>query len=112
MEGAAGAYFDNINPFTNEPINEVAEGRKEDIDAAVRAAKEAFDHGPWRTMPVEKRLRYLFRIAELIETYADDIAYLEALDTGIPISQAKKQAARAAENFRFYAEMVKTRLVG
>ncbi|MEC5187827.1 5-carboxymethyl-2-hydroxymuconate semialdehyde dehydrogenase [Geobacillus thermodenitrificans] len=112
VESANGAFFDNINPFTNEPINQVAEGNKEDIDAAVRAAKDAFDGGPWRTMPVEERLRYVLRIAELIERYKEEIAYLEALDTGIPISQAKKQAARAAENFRFYAEMVKTRLVG
>ncbi|MBB6281893.1 5-carboxymethyl-2-hydroxymuconate semialdehyde dehydrogenase [Geobacillus subterraneus] len=112
VESAAGAFFDNINPFTNKPINQVAEGNKEEIDAAVRAAKTAFDDGPWRTMPVEERLRYVLRIAELIERDKEEIAYLETLDTGIPISQAKKQAARAAENFRFYAEMVKTRLVG
>jgi 5-carboxymethyl-2-hydroxymuconic-semialdehyde dehydrogenase len=112
VEGSAGKYFENINPFTNKPINQVAEGFKEDIDAAVRAAKAAFDDGPWRTMSVHERMQYVLRIADLIEKYADDISYLESLDTGIPISQAQKQAARAAENFRFYAEMVKTRMVG
>lgn len=112
VEGTAGKCFENINPFTNEPINQVAEGFKEDIDAAVRAAKAAFEHGPWRTMSVHERMKYVLRIADLIEKYADDISYLESLDTGIPISQAQKQAARAAENFRFYAEMVKTRMVG
>jgi 5-carboxymethyl-2-hydroxymuconic-semialdehyde dehydrogenase len=112
VEGASGNYFENINPFTNEAINEVAEGLKEDIDAAVRAAKEAFDNGPWRTMAVQKRMTYILRIADLIEKYAEEISYLESLDTGLPISQTKKQAARAAENFRFYAEMVKSRMVG
>lgn len=112
VESQSGKTFRNINPFTNEPINEVADGSAEDIDLAVRAARKAFDGKPWRTMSVEKRLKYLLRIADLIEKNAEEISYLESLDTGLPISQTKKQAARGAENFRFYAEMVKTRLVG
>lgn len=111
-EGVAGTSFENMNPFTNQVINEVAEGLNEDVHLAVRAAKEAFDHGPWRTMPIEKRTEILIQIADLIKKHQDEIAYLESLDTGLPISQTKKQANRAAENFRFYAEMVKTRLVG
>lgn len=112
VEGVAGKSFQNINPFNNEPINEVAEGFKEDIDLAVQAAKKAFDEGPWRTMPTDERLRYIVKIADLIEANAEEISYLESLDTGLPISQTKKQAARGAENFRFYAEMVKNRMVG
>ena len=111
VESRSGKTFWNINPFTNEPINEVADGSAEDIDLAVRAARKAFD-GPWRTMSVEKRLKYLLKIADLIEKYSEEISYLESLDTGLPVSQTKKQAARGAENFRFYAEMVRTRLVG
>lgn len=112
VEGLAGKSFTNISPFTNQPINEVAEGFKEDIDQAVQAARRAFDEGPWRTMSVEKRLGYIIRIAELIEENAEELSYLESLDTGLPVSQTKKQAARAAENFRFYAEMVKSRMIG
>ncbi|MGN1402157.1 MAG: 5-carboxymethyl-2-hydroxymuconate semialdehyde dehydrogenase [Bacillus sp. (in: firmicutes)] len=112
VDGSHGSRFDNINPFTNKVINKVAEGVKEDIDAAVAAAREAFDHGPWRKMPVKERLGYIKKIAELIEKNAEEISYLESLDTGLPISQTKKQASRAAENFRFYAEMVNTRLIG
>lgn len=112
VDGIAGKTFENISPFNNQTINHVAEGFKEDIDQAVAAARDAFDNGPWRTMKVEERLKYIIRIAELIEENAEEISYLESTDTGLPISQTKKQAARAAENFRFYAEMVKSRLVG
>lgn len=112
VESRSGKTFLNINPFTNESINEVADGAAEDVDLAVKAARQAFDEGPWRTMSVDKRLKYLIRIAELIEKNNEEISYLESLDTGLPISQTKKQAYRGAENFRFYAEMVKTRLVG
>lgn len=112
VDGVGGKTFENISPFNNQTINAIAEGFKEDIDLAVSAAREAFDKGPWRTMTVEERLTYINRIADLIEENAEEISYLESLDTGLPISQTKKQAARAAENFRFYAEMVKSRLVG
>jgi 5-carboxymethyl-2-hydroxymuconic-semialdehyde dehydrogenase len=112
VEGVAGRSFQNVNPFNNEPINEVAEGFKEDIDLAVAAARRAFEEGPWRTMSVNERLKYIVKIADLIEANAEEISYLESLDTGLPVSQTKKQAARAAENFRFYAEMVKSRMVG
>lgn len=112
VESVSGSVFQNINPFSNEPINEVAEGFAEDIDLAVRAARSAFDSGPWRTISVNERMNYMIRIAELIEKYAEEISYLESLDSGLPIAQTQKQAERAAQNFRFYAEMVKTRLVG
>ncbi|WP_018133123.1 5-carboxymethyl-2-hydroxymuconate semialdehyde dehydrogenase [Effusibacillus pohliae] len=111
-EGVAGRNFINLNPFTNQPINEVAEGSKEDIDLAVAAARRAFDEGPWRRMSVKDRLAMILRIAEGIEANAEEIAYLESLDTGLPISQTRKQTARAAENFRFFAEMVAARLHG
>lgn len=112
VEGTAGKAFENINPSNNQVLNEVAEGEAADIHLAVQAARRAFDEGPWRTMSVSKRMNYILRIAELIEANAEELSYLESLDTGLPISQTKKQAARAAENFRFYAEMVKSRMVG
>lgn len=111
VDGFAKKTFENISPFNNHAINHVAEGFKEDIDLAVSAAREAFN-GPWRKMTVAERLTYINKIADLIEENAEEIAYLESIDTGLPISQTKKQAARAAENFRFYSEMVKSRLIG
>jgi 5-carboxymethyl-2-hydroxymuconic-semialdehyde dehydrogenase len=112
VEGVSQSTFRNISPFNNEPINQVSEGMQEDIDRAVAAARKAFDEGPWRTMKVSNRLEYILRIADLIDANAEEISYLESLDTGLPVSQTKKQATRAAENFRFYAEMVKSRMVG
>ncbi|MEX2461557.1 MAG: 5-carboxymethyl-2-hydroxymuconate semialdehyde dehydrogenase [Paenibacillaceae bacterium] len=112
VESVSRRVFQNINPFSNETINEVAEGFEEDIDLAVKAARKAFDEGPWRTMSVNERMKYMIKIAELIEKNAEEISFLESLDSGLPITQTKKQAERAAQNFRFYAEMVKSRLVG
>ncbi|MFO7247126.1 MAG: 5-carboxymethyl-2-hydroxymuconate semialdehyde dehydrogenase [Bacillota bacterium] len=111
-EGAEGRRFANLSPFTGDVLNEVAEGTAEDIDRAVRAARRAFDEGPWRTFTVEERLSYVERIADGIASRAEELARLESLDTGLPISQTKKQAARAADNFRFFAEMVRTSLTG
>ncbi|HEX6593969.1 MAG TPA: 5-carboxymethyl-2-hydroxymuconate semialdehyde dehydrogenase [Bacillota bacterium] len=108
----SGVTFANVNPFTNEPINVVCEGSVEDIDRAVVAARWAFDHGPWRTMKLKERMAYIYRIADLIDKQVDRIAYLEALDTGLPIRQTRRMVSRASENFRFYARMVESRLVG
>lgn len=112
VSSEAGAKIQNINPYTNEYINEVAEGRAEDIDKAVAAAREAFDHGPWKTMKLKKRMEYIYKIADLIDEEVERIAYLESLDTGLPISQTRNMVSRASENFRFYARMVESRLVG
>ncbi|HWO97931.1 MAG TPA: 5-carboxymethyl-2-hydroxymuconate semialdehyde dehydrogenase [Bacillus sp. (in: firmicutes)] len=112
IEAFSGATFENVNPFTNEVNNNVAEGRGEEMNQAVAAAKDAFEHGPWGTMKVEERMKYINRIADLIDEEVEEIAFLESLDTGLPISQTRKMTARAAENFRFYARMVQTKLHG
>src|SRR5690625_2465008 len=112
VQSDAGQTFENFNPFTNEKINVVAEGRKEDIEKAVAAARDAFDHGPWRTMKLTERMSYIYRIADLIDEEVENIAYLESLDTGLPIKQTRQMVSRASENFRFYARMVESRLIG
>lgn len=109
VDAEAGTTFSNTNPFTNTVINNIAEGRKEDMDKAVAAANEAFKNGPWTKMKLKERVKYINRIADLIDEANDEIAFLESLDTGLPISQTKNQAARAAENFRFYAKMIETK---
>lgn len=107
----SGTTFTNKSPFTNEKINEIAEGRKEDIDNAVAAAKEAFETS-WGNMKIEQRMQYINRIADLIDEEGEEIARLESIDTGLPISQTRNQAERAATNFRFYAKMVESTLHG
>src|SRR5690625_3815782 len=112
VQSESGETFENFNPFTNDKINVVQEGRKEDIDKAVAAAREAFDNGPWRTMKLKERMSYIYKIADLIDEEVENIAYLESLDTGLPIKQTRSMVSRASENFRFYARMVESRLVG
>ncbi|MFS0674083.1 5-carboxymethyl-2-hydroxymuconate semialdehyde dehydrogenase [Ornithinibacillus sp. 179-J 7C1 HS] len=112
VDATNNGTFDNINPFSNEVINRVAKGEEVDIDKAVSAAKEAFSIGPWGKMKVKDRMKYIERIADLIEEEAETIARLESLDSGLPISQTRKMAARGAENFRFYSRMVQARMHG
>ncbi|MFD2924523.1 5-carboxymethyl-2-hydroxymuconate semialdehyde dehydrogenase [Halobacillus naozhouensis] len=111
VDAESNEQFDNINPFTNEKINQVASGDRNDIDKAVKAARKAFK-GEWGSLPLKERLSYVYKIADLIDEHIEEIAPLESFDTGLPISQTKKMVARAAQNFRFYAEMVSSRLVG
>lgn len=112
VDGIAGRTFDTINPANQQVITSVAEGLAEDIDRAVRAARRAFDEGPWgRTLKAADRAKLLRRIGDLINKHGQELALLETLDTGLPITQARGQAARAAENFYFFAEMA-TRLMG
>jgi len=80
----------------------VANGGPEEIDAAARAAMEAFED--WRDTPGTERKRLLHRVADLIEEHGDEIALLETCDTGQPIRFMSKAASRAAENFRFFAD--------
>ncbi len=104
--GIEGRTFETLNPTTNKVITEVAEGRSADIDAAVGAARKAFDDGPWPRMSAGERAGYLVKIAEVMESSGEEVAQLEVMDTGLPIKQAKGQASRAAQNFRFFARMI------
>ncbi len=104
--GHAGRSFETLNPATNRPLTTVAEGLAEDIDDAVYAARAAFDNGPWPRMSTAERAHFLMRIADTIEAHANEIALLEVQDVGMPVTQARSQAARTAENFRFYARVI------
>ncbi len=101
-----GDEFDVIDPVTNQPYIKAASGKPEDIDAAVAAAKAAFADGEWSKALPRQRARVLHKIADIVETRNDTLAEWESFDSGLPISQAKGQAARAAENFRFFADLI------
>lgn len=103
--------FENISPYTNDTMNRVAAGQAADIDRAAKAAKKAFK-GEWGRLKLAERLQYVYKIGDLIEQYTDELSELEALDTGLPISQTKKQVSRSANNFRFYADTVKSQMYG
>jgi 5-carboxymethyl-2-hydroxymuconic-semialdehyde dehydrogenase len=101
-----GAMFDVTEPVSNGVYTRAAAGGAEDVDRAVEAATAAFAGGPWPGMAARARATVLGRIADAIESRAGQIAGLETFDTGLPITQAKGQAARAAENFRFFADVI------
>ena len=106
VDSVSGKTFDVLDPVSNQTYATAAAGQKEDIDRAVAAATKAFTHGPWRTLPPRERSRILNRIADAVEDQEDRLAELETFDTGLPITQALGQAKRAAENFRFFADLV------
>ncbi len=99
----SGKTFETINPANEEPLALIAEGDKADIDEAVKAARKAFDHGKWPSMGPHQRARYLYKLADLIEEHADELATLESLDNGKALTQARAiDVAGAAETFRYY----------
>ena len=106
VDSIDGDEFDVLNPVDNGTYITAASGKKADIDAAVAAAKKAFDDGPWPHMVNRERARILNRIADIVESREDTLAAWESFDSGLPITQAKGQARRAAENFRFFADLI------
>lgn len=106
VDSIGGETFDVLDPVSNENYATCAAGQKADIDLAVAAAKRAFDSGPWPRLKPRDRFRVLNRIADLVEERDARLAELETFDTGLPITQALGQAQRAAENFRFFADLI------
>src|SRR6202034_2448464 len=88
VDAASGKTFETPNPATGETLAHVAEGDAEDIDRAVRAAREAFDNGPWGRMTPSERGRIVWRIGDLILEHAEELAQLESLDNGKPYAVA------------------------
>src|ERR1022692_2546507 len=104
VDAASGQTFDTPNPATVETLASVAEGGAEDIDRAVRAARTAFDDGPWSRMTPSERGRILWRIGDLILEHVDELAQLESLDNGKPLAVAKgADVPLAADLFHYLA---------
>ena len=106
VDSVDGGTFDVLNPTTNEVYLSAAAGQSADVDLAVAAAGRAFEEGTWPKMPTRQRSRILHRVADSVEAQDKRLAELETWDTGLPITQALGQAQRAAENFRFFADLI------
>ena len=106
VDSVDGDTFGVLDPVTNEVYVHAAAGKRADIDLAVAAATRAFTDGPWPRMLPRERSRVLHRIADIVESRDARLAELESFDSGLPITQALGQARRAAENFRFFADLV------
>jgi betaine-aldehyde dehydrogenase len=91
------------NPADNSVLGTATESSGEDVDAAVDAARKAFDDGPWRWTPAGERAALLFRLADLIDREAAQLAEEDTLNNGKPLREAQYDVADAAGCFRYYA---------
>lgn len=99
----SGRTFESINPATGKVLAQVAEGGAEDVDLAVAAARRAFEEGPWSRFKPFDRQAALLRLADLVEAHFDEIAMLDTLDMGAPITGTRSRKQRAVALLRYYA---------
>ncbi|NEW34949.1 aldehyde dehydrogenase family protein [Nocardia cyriacigeorgica] len=104
VDAASGRTFATEDPATGATLAEVAHGAAEDVDRAVRAARQAFDEGPWQWMKPNERERLLWRVGDILSERAAEFGELEALDNGKSAGIATAvDTAWAADVFRYYA---------
>src|SRR5208337_4388588 len=104
VNSASGKTFPSYNPATGEILAQVAEGDREDIDRAVKAARKAFESGPWPEMSASQRGRLIWKLGDLIEQHLEEFAQLESLDNGKPLSVARvADVPLAVDLFRYMA---------
>jgi aldehyde dehydrogenase (NAD+) len=104
VDAVSGKTFQTLNPATGDVLANVAEGDAADIDKAAKAARRAFDTGPWRKMNARDRGRCLNRLADLIEANKEELATLESLDNGKPIADSRAaDLPLVIDCFRYYA---------
>jgi 5-carboxymethyl-2-hydroxymuconic-semialdehyde dehydrogenase len=105
-DAADGTTFEVLDPVSNQTYITAAAGGPADVGRAVAAARLAFAEGPWPRLVPRERAGVLNRIADAVTAQNETLAEIETFDTGLPITQALGQAQRAAENFRFFADLV------
>ncbi|HMF29229.1 MAG TPA: aldehyde dehydrogenase family protein [Candidatus Cybelea sp.] len=101
-DASGGAVYEDFNPATGAKIADVADATREDVDAAVAAARRAFD-GRWPTMAASRRAKIIYKLAQLIAERANEIALMEVRDNGKTISTAKGELGAIVDCFEFYA---------
>jgi len=100
--GSSRDVFDNISPVDGSVLNQVSSGNERDVNAAATAAQQAFP--AWRDKSGDERRAILHKVADLIESRREEIAFVECMDTGQALRFMSGAALRAAENFRFFAD--------
>ena len=98
-----GDVISIINPVTEEQIAEFTDCGEEAVNEAVARAKAAFEAGVWSELPGRARAKIMWRIADLIDEHAEELAQLDSLNTGMPLMQARLGLPNCAEFFRYYA---------
>ena len=102
-DARGGAVREYFNPADNSVLGRAAESGAADVDDAVAAAREAFDNGPWSRTPAVERAAKLFKLADLVESRAEELAVLDTRNNGKPLREARFDAADTAACFRYYA---------
>lgn len=103
VHALSGKTLQSINPSTEEVLGEVAEADAPDVDLAVESARRAFEASNWANLSPHVRGHLLYRVADLIEAHADELAVLETLDMGAPLDLTQSWVRFAAQTFRYYA---------
>jgi acyl-CoA reductase-like NAD-dependent aldehyde dehydrogenase len=103
LPGRSGKTFEVENPANERVIATVAEGDKEDVDEAVKAARKAFEEGPWPRMSPHDRTRRLLKLADLIEQHLDELTELGALEGGKPMAKGRGEVLTSASRFVYCA---------
>ena len=98
----SGQSFESIDPSTGDVLAHIGDGDTADVDAAVAAARRAFE-GPWRKTKPFERQRLLLRLADLVDQHYDEFALLDTLEMGMPISRSSAGRQRVVGMIRFYA---------
>jgi aldehyde dehydrogenase (NAD+) len=103
VDARSGAMFESVDPFTGRPWAAIPRAGAEDVDAAVAAARAAFDDGPWRRATGAERARLMRRLAELISEHAERIAVVETTDNGKLIREMEGQLRGLADYYHYFA---------
>jgi len=112
VDARSGETFEVFDPATGQVIAHVAAGDRADVDAAVAAARKAFDGGPWTRMTPAQRAKLIWKLGDAIDANAEELALIETLDNGKPLKIARMaDVAGSAEKLRYYAGWA-TKLTG
>ncbi|MBT2617195.1 MULTISPECIES: aldehyde dehydrogenase family protein [unclassified Bacillus (in: firmicutes)] len=112
VEAASGKTFETLDPSNGKVLAVVSEAGPEDVDKAVKAARSAFDNGPWKKMSASERSRLIYKLADLMEEHKEALAQLDTLDNGKPIGETTNaDVPLAIDHFRYYAGWT-TKIVG
>jgi len=103
VEPSDGGTFETYNPATGKALAKVAAASAKDVDKAVKAARKALESGPWGKMDAAERGRLLFKLADLIEKQAEELAALESLNCGKTISDSQGDVQATVNTLRYYA---------
>src|SRR5690625_1003097 len=103
VEPLSGEYFESVDPFTAQPWALIPRANSQDAERAVEAAHRAFTSGPWATMHPSERGKLLYRLGQLIEEHADELAEVEVRDNGRLLAEMQHQIRYIPNWFYYYA---------